>query len=99
METMKTKVAANLFRGMESVGGHLYFGEDAMVFKSHALNIQTGDTHICYADIENVKKRNTLGLVPNGILVTMKDKTQYKFVVWKRNDIIAFIDSRRQLVR
>lgn len=96
---MKTKVAANLFRGIEAVGGHLYFEENEMVFKSHAVNIQTGETHIPYVNISDIKKCNTLGIVPNGILVTTRDGMKYKFVVWGRNGILSFINDRRHALQ
>jgi len=88
------EVAANLFRGMEAVGGHLIFEENEMIFKSHRFNIQTGETCIPYKDISNAVKCNTLLIIPNGILINMKNGTCYRFVVWKRNEIISFINSR-----
>jgi hypothetical protein len=33
---------ANLFRGIEAVGGKIYFDETGFSLKCHALNIQTG---------------------------------------------------------
>ena len=89
-----TSIAANLFRGAEAVGGKLHFSEVEMVFKSHAINIQTGETRISYSDIAKVGKRQTLLLVPNGMLVVMKDGKEYKFVIWNRKKVIAFIESR-----
>ena len=94
---MKMKVAANLFRGPEAVGGHLFFDENEMVFTSHALNIQTGETRIAYADIAAVEKRNTLGLVPNGICVRTKDFAAFNFVLWNRKEIIPFIKEKANI--
>jgi hypothetical protein len=91
---VNTKVAANLFRGMEAVGGHLFFEEDEMIFRSHRLNLQVGETHIPYKDISNVVKCNTLLVVPNGILVNMKNGNPYQFVVGKRNEIISLINNQ-----
>lgn len=91
---MKDVIPANLFRGKEAVGGHLHFKESEMIFKSHSFNVQTGDTSIPYKDIANVQTRNTLGLVPNGMLVTLKNGTEYKFVIWNRNEIISFIKGK-----
>lgn len=50
---MKQVVAANLFRGKEAVGGRLHFEEQRMVFKSHAFNIQTGETVILKNGVEH----------------------------------------------
>lgn len=91
---MKQVVAANLFRGREAVGGRLHFEEQQMVFKSHAFNIQTGDTTIVYTDIAQVHPRNTMGLVPNGISVIVKNGVEYRFVVWNRKEIMAFLKEK-----
>lgn len=87
-------VFANLFRGIESVGGRLKITERSLLFTSHALNIQQGSTEIIIDQISSIKKRNTLGIVPNGILITTGDGVQYKFVVWNRHQIIEFINKR-----
>ena len=94
---MKQVVAANLFRGKEAVGGRLHFEEQRMVFKSHAFNIQTGETVILYSDIADVHPRNTLGLVPNGISVILKNGVEHKVVVWNRKEIIAFLREKAGL--
>ena len=94
---MKSVVAANLFRGPEAVGGKLHFEETQLVFRSHAFNIQTGTTTIPYTDIVNVQPVNNLGFIPNGMLVTTKDGHKYKFVVWKRKELIAFLQEKAGL--
>ena len=94
---MKKIIAANLFRGSEAVGWRLHFEENAMIFKSHALNIQTGETTIAYKDIVDVQKKNTLGLVPNGMVVTLNDGTKHQFVIWHRVEVIAFIKEKAGL--
>lgn len=91
---MKKVIGANLFRGKEAVGGHLHFAESAMTFKSHAFNIQTGDTTILYTDIADIQKRNTLGFVPNGMSVILKNGMKYNFVIWHRNEVIDFIKEK-----
>lgn len=91
---MKDVVNANMIRGLESVGGRLHFESHRMVFRPHLINIQRGGTVVPYADIASVRKRNTLGLVPNGLLVTTKDGDEYKLVVWNRSKIIAFLDEQ-----
>lgn len=87
-------VLANLFRGAESVGGKLKITDRRLIFKSHAFNIRTGTTEILIEQIAEVKKRNTLGLVPNGISIITKDEIEYKFVLWNRSKIIDFISKR-----
>lgn len=84
-------IPANLFRGIEAVGGKIIFLEQGIKFNSHSLNIQTGEVFIPYNQILNIKKRNTLLFVPNGISIITRDGSEFKFVVYKRNEIIDFI--------
>ncbi|MCU9613164.1 GRAM domain-containing protein [Caldibacillus lycopersici] len=85
------KVPANLFRGIESVGGRLTITNKRVLFQSHKINIQSGATEILISDIAAVVKRNTLGLVPNGISIVLKNGTEYKLVVYKRDKLIKTI--------
>lgn len=84
-------VLANLFIGPEAVGGKLKITDRRLVFKSHDFNIQTGTIEILIEQIAEVKKRNTLGIVPNGMSIITKDGIKYKFVLWRRSKIIDFI--------
>ncbi len=88
---MNESILANYFRGIESVGGKIYFDETGLVFKSHSLNIQTGQTRIDYSQIAEVKKRNTLGIIPNGMSIITKDNKIHKFVIYNRSNVIKFL--------
>lgn len=89
-----SKIAANYFCGPEAVGGHIFFDESGMTFRSHSLNIQTGETRILYADIVRISKRNTLGIVPNGISVLDRNGFEHKFVINRREQVIQFLQSK-----
>ena len=89
------KIPANYCRGIESVGGHISFDEEGLTFKSHDVNIQTCDLHIDYSQIQAVNKRNTLGIVPNGILLITNDGNKYKFVINGRTAVMEFLLSRK----
>lgn len=91
---LNEKIAANYMRGKEAVGGWIYFDENGLTFKSHAVNIQTGETRIEYADIRDVKKRRTWGVVPNGISVYTNDDFEHKFVIHDREQVIEFLKSK-----
>lgn len=89
--------AANHFFNREAVGGKLYLFGDKLLFKSHSLNIQNHELEISIGDIVGVDFYNTLGLVPNGLVVSKRDGTQEKFVVnnrstWK-HEILSVIDT------
>ena len=91
---LNSSIPANYFRGIEAVGGRLYFDETGMTFRSHNWNIQTGETRIEYRDIQSFSKRNTLGLVPNGLAVFTKDGFEHKFVIFHRKDVMQFLEGR-----
>ena len=91
---LNSSIPANYFRGIEAVGGRLYFGETGMTFRSHNWNIQTGETRIEYRDIQSFSKRNTLRLVPNGLPVFTKDGFEHKFVIFHRKAVMRFLESR-----
>ncbi len=94
MDYRGKNILANYFLNGEAVGGKIFFDEDGMVFKSHALNIQTGETRIDYAEIARVGTRNTLGIVPNGLLVVTKYGDEHRFVIYHRKEVIAFLEDR-----
>ena len=93
-EEILADVAANLIRGIESVGGRLKITSRRVVFQAHAINLQKMPAEVLLCDIMHVGKRNTLGMVPNGMLIRTKAGVEYKFVVWGRERLIGIIESR-----
>jgi GRAM domain len=88
-EQLQKDGAANLQRGIESVGGKLYLTNQRLIFESHGFNVQRGATTIPVADIRTVKASWTklLGLIPimpNSLTVTTSDGTNYSFVLLNR---------------
>lgn len=77
-------VLANLFRGIEGVGGKLTIGADSIHFRAHAVNFQKEPLDVPMSDIAKVDLVNTLGIVPNGLKVTTKTGQAFRFVVWQR---------------
>lgn len=80
---------ANLFRGLEAVGGRLYLTKCCLYFSSHSFNLQAGDTKIWYDDIVRIEKCNTLLLVPNGLRIVTADGSVFQFVLWGRENVIS----------
>lgn len=91
-ETVHLEAVANLFKGLESVGGRLKISDRRILFQSHSLNIQTGITEIMLDQITLIKTRNTAGIIPNGVLIETRDGKQYKLVVWKRKKIVNLVN-------
>ncbi|NQF16078.1 hypothetical protein HPY31_19455 [Brevibacillus sp. HB1.3] len=92
---VQENIAANLFRGMEGVGGKLTLTSDRLYFQPHSLNIQTEPLELNLNDIAAVEKRNTLFVIPNGMKIKMHNGQEYKFVVWKRAEIIGMIQDTK----
>ncbi|MHA0858083.1 GRAM domain-containing protein [Paenibacillus sp. CMAA1364] len=88
---IKEKVAANLFRGIEAVGGRLHITNERLIFKPHRINVQTKPLEINIKEIKNIKKTNTLLLVPNGMKVILDNGQEYRFVVGSRTKLIDLI--------
>lgn len=84
-EHIEIKGPANLFRGIEAVGGMLFLTNRKLIFKSHKINIQKGQTDLDYADMKEVTKRKTAKLIDNGIRILTQDGTAHDFVVNDRN--------------
>lgn len=88
-ETLVKKGAANLQRGVETVGGKLYLTNQRLVFEAHRFNVQRDSTEIDLADVQSLEKCWTkfLGLIPlmpNSLAVHTKDGEEYRFVVFGR---------------
>ena len=83
-------IAANYFRGVEAVGGKLIFDDAGITFKSHALNIQRGESRIEYKDMLEAKVKGFL----TGMSVYTKDGLEHKFVVYHRKDVVEFLNSK-----
>jgi hypothetical protein len=91
-EKLYFDVAANLFRGLEGVGGKLKITNKRIYFQPHALNIQTSLLELYFEQISKAQPRSTYGIVPNGMSVFTKDGKEYRFVVWGRDRLITFIN-------
>lgn len=80
-EEIEDQTPANMFKGVEAVGGMLFITNQGLVFKAHKANIQKGQTNIAFADIQEVMPVKTAKLVDNGLKVIKKDGLEVQFVV------------------
>ncbi|HSO58600.1 MAG TPA: GRAM domain-containing protein [Paenisporosarcina sp.] len=87
-------VAANLFRGMESVAGKMKITDKEIIFTPHKINAQRNPISININDIKEVGKCNTFYIVPNGLAIVVKSDEEYKFVVNKRQKIITHLNEQ-----
>ena len=92
---------ANLFRGIEAVGGKLFLTKEGLVFNSHKFNIQRGETKIPYISIKEFTPcySSKLLKVNNGLKVHTKEGKTYKFVVNEREVWMKNIEEQLQKIK
>lgn len=92
---------ANLFRGIEAVGGKLFLTKEGLVFSSHKFNIQRGETKIPYISIKEFTPcySSKLLKVNNGLKVHTKEGKTYKFVVNEREVWMKNIEEQLQKIK
>ena len=93
------KGAANLQRGIETVGGMLFLRHEDIEFRPHKLNVQTNNLVLKVSKITSVEKcwvkfLNLIPLFPNAIKVNVEDG-EFVFVVFGRKEWISAIESCR----
>jgi hypothetical protein len=98
-ETLVRESRANLQRGLESVGGHLYLTDQRLLFESHRFNLQRGATEVPLADIAGVRKVWTkflgvLPIMPNSLAIARTSGDEVRIVCGKRDDWIEAIGAK-----
>lgn len=84
---------ANHYKGIEAVGGKLFLTNRRLRFRSHKINVQTHDESYPIDTIASVEPARSLGIVPNGLLVHLRDGRRERFVVSGRGDWVSSIRS------
>ena len=79
---------ANHFLNFEGRGGRLALTKTELVFVPHAVNIQRGEVRLPRSKLPAWRRR-TLGIVPNGLAVTLKSGKVERFVVNDRSDWVT----------
>jgi hypothetical protein len=93
-ENIEIEGPANLFRGIEGVGGKIFLTNKKVVFKSHKINIQKGQTDILYENITEIIKRKTAKIIDNGIRIKTNDGNEFDFVVNEREKWIEKLNEK-----
>jgi hypothetical protein len=88
-ETIVHHGPANHYKGFEAVGGRLFLTSKRLRFRSHKLNVQSHDESYPVDIIISVEPARTLGVVPNGVLVHLRDGRHERFVVGGRAEWVA----------
>jgi hypothetical protein len=93
-ENIEIEGLANLFRGMEGVGGKTFLTNKKMIFKSHKMNIQKGQTDIPYEDIQEIIRKKTAKIIDNRIRIKTNDGNEFDFVVNEREEWIEKLNEK-----
>lgn len=89
------RVGASYRRGLQYVGGYLYFDDSGIAFDSAISNtIDIGVIRIEYRDIVGLDTYRMLGLRNTGLIVHTADGGLHRIVVNKRSRIIEFMNSK-----
>ena len=93
--------AANLQKGIETVGGKLHLTNQRLIFEAHKFNIQGGKTEVELSKVQTIKNSWTkfLGLIPllpNSLAVIAKDGKEYHFVLFGRGVWRSEIEAQKK---
>lgn len=88
-ETMLFGAQASHLKGLESIGGKLYLTDKRLVFKSHAYNFRNETFSIALQEIVSLHAFKSLGLISNGMAITLSDQKKVKFIVERPEDWIS----------
>jgi hypothetical protein len=72
---------ANHWLGAESRGGWLVLTSHQLSFRSHGENIQNSGLTLTIEELQSVRTKRTLGIIPNGLLVEKKSGGSESFLV------------------
>ena len=84
---------ANRFVGVEGVGGWLYLTNAAIRFRPHSFNIQKQEFALPLEAIASAVTSRTLGLIPNGLVLSTTASVNERFVVEGSKDWVRAIVS------
>lgn len=89
-----THINANYRKGAQTYVGSLWFYEEGFEYKAKSVNSTIKFGKIAYSEIKEIKLINTLGIVPNGLLLRLKNGKEMNFVVSGRKAIEKFLLSK-----
>lgn len=96
-ETLLREGAANLQRGIETVGGKLYLTDQRLIYEAHRFNVQSDAELIPLSRVRATalvwtKFLNLIPVFPNSLAVTLDDGVERRFVLYGREDWKTAID-------
>ncbi len=87
-------ISSNYISNGETLTGKLFFEEDKFCFKADSVSGKLNMGSIDYAQIKRVEYKNTFLVIPNGLLVVLKDETELLFIPLKRQKVKDFLTNK-----
>jgi hypothetical protein len=87
-ETLIKEYGANLFRGKEGVGGKIALTDKSILFKSHKVNIQRGETVVFMEDITGFEVKNRIFKLLNNEITLSTTNKDYRFIIQEREEFV-----------
>ena len=94
-EEIVDKFAANLWRGLEAVGGRVTLTNERLLFEANGLTIQSKPLAVALGDISGVAAFDSAGFIPNGMAVTCRSGEEHRFLLWDRDRVIRLLERQR----
>ncbi|MBE6578944.1 MAG: hypothetical protein E7651_03940 [Ruminococcaceae bacterium] len=85
------KFTANLLKDKEGFGGIMTFFDDRLEFEAFFKDQLPHKLVIRYGDIHKVAAVMTCGIIPNGLNVWTDEGETFRFAIWHRKKIAAFL--------
>jgi hypothetical protein len=95
-ETIELEGSAKLFRETEWVRGRLVITNKRLIFKSHKLNIQSGEIQLALDNIKETESRHKAIVFKNGMSITDNIGQKFNFLVMEQNSWITKINTTQQ---
>ncbi|MDB4958932.1 MAG: hypothetical protein JWO36_6501 [Myxococcales bacterium] len=83
-ETVLHEGPANHWKGIEAVGGRLVLTNHKLRFSSHKMNVANHEQAVALDQIASIEPGRTMGVIPNAIVVHLRDGNTERFVVGGR---------------
>ena len=93
-ERVLLETGANMWRGKEALGGKLTITSTKLRFQPHALNSTTAPFEMERSTIAGVERYNSMGIVPNGLLLRSTSGEEHRFVVMNRKGALVVLEQR-----
>lgn len=88
-------VAATFFNGENKIEGRLKISKELLVFAATSTPERLFKKEIPIKEIGDICKKNSLGVIPNIIILKTKDG-DYKFAVYAREHVVRIIEQLKE---